>query len=98
MGLLFDYCGDRFYRCYIASLHPTRSITVVLPCIPAMLTWLEYIIQITFAVDIILNFITGVRTGDSLDVDYQLPVIARTYLRTWFPIDFLGTFPFDMCV
>ena len=45
--------------------------------------------------DIFLNFITGYYDEQELLVT-DLYLIARNYLRGWFPIDFVSTVPFDL--
>jgi len=54
---------------------------------------LEYVIDTCFLVDLILNFRTAVQTVEGV-VDVTPRGIAATYLRGWFTIDLLSTFPF----
>lgn len=54
----------------------------------------ERIFQVLFAIDIIIQFRTGVIVDRVL---VQNPKwIAKSYLKSWFIIDFLSAFPFDL--
>ncbi|KAL4177142.1 hypothetical protein KRP22_002078 [Phytophthora ramorum] len=55
---------------------------------------LESIMDVTFFIDIVLNFITGLQlpTGE---VSYDFRLIVKAYLRGWFTVDFFSTLPFE---
>lgn len=55
---------------------------------------LDWIIDITFGIDILLNFNTGYVTHEVVIVRRDL--VARNYLRTWFVLDFMSTVPLEM--
>lgn len=55
---------------------------------------LENGMDVAFFIDIVLNFLTGVRLANG-DVSFERRVIMRAYLRGWFVIDLLSTVPFD---
>ncbi|GFR43465.1 hypothetical protein Agub_g4548 [Astrephomene gubernaculifera] len=60
--------------------------------------WLEGVIDIFFYTDLVLNFLTAYEhpvTGE-LITDHRK--IAARYLKTWFVIDLLATFPSDYVV
>ncbi|KAL4161553.1 hypothetical protein PRNP1_002107 [Phytophthora ramorum] len=50
--------------------------------------------DVTFFIDIVLNFITGLQlpTGE---VSYDFRLIVKAYLRGWFTVDFFSTLPFE---
>ena len=57
---------------------------------------LYYFLNFLLVVDILLNFITGTKVGHiKLET---FPAIARNYLKSWFTIDFLAAFPFELAV
>lgn len=58
-------------------------------------TYLDYFIDICFAIDIILNFFTGyINFNNKLVMDQKM--IIQKYLSLWFWIDILATFPFEL--
>ena len=57
---------------------------------------IEYITDIFFAIDIAINFVTGVENPSANRVEYDLKTIAITYLKGWFVIDIVSTLPFDI--
>merc|ERR1711871_697731 len=64
---------------------------------PAAQQVLDTIVDCFFGVDIVLSFRTGyIREDGIMVVDTRM--IARKYLRGWFAIDFLATFPFEVFV
>ncbi|KAJ8612452.1 hypothetical protein CTAYLR_006596 [Chrysophaeum taylorii] len=54
----------------------------------------DYIIDIAFGIDIMLNFNTGYIKHDVLVMNRRL--IARNYLRTWFWLDFVSSIPLEV--
>ena len=57
--------------------------------------WLDISIDCMFGIDIILNFMTGYYDDQELLVT-DVGLIAKNYVRGWFPIDFVSTVPFDL--
>ena len=53
---------------------------------------LELVMDLLFALDIVLNFRTGFCEPNGVEVLEWRPVAAR-YLRSWFTLDVLGAFP-----
>ena len=55
----------------------------------------DYGVDIYFLIDIVVNFNTSF-----YDEDYQIVLerkkIAKLYARTWFPLDFIAAFPFEL--
>ena len=49
-----------------------------------------------FRVDFFLNFVQGYRHPDTYENITDLKLIALNYLFTWFIIDFLSIFPFQL--
>ena len=66
--------------------------------VPAEGGWLafELIVDLLFLIDMGLNFNTAIFVGE--DLIGHRKVIAVTYLRGWFVVDFLSTIPFDFIV
>ena len=54
---------------------------------------LDYVIDVCFLVDLCLNFRTAVQTVEGV-VDVTPSGIMWNYLKGWFTIDLLSTFPF----
>ncbi|EKJ85153.1 cyclic nucleotide-binding domain-containing protein [Leptospira meyeri] len=60
----------------------------------AGVNYFERAIQIVFGIDVILNFNTAI-LKDRLLI-HNRKIVTKTYLRSWFLIDFLSAFPFDL--
>jgi CRP-like cAMP-binding protein len=56
----------------------------------------DYIVDIMFGIDMILTFLTAYEQEGKLVRHHDL--IAINYLKTWFVIDFVSTFPFDQII
>jgi hypothetical protein len=56
----------------------------------------DFATDIVFMMDIALNFITA--WDNQGYVIKEFPLIAKNYLRTWFFLDFSGSFPFDKVI
>ncbi|GBF49261.1 cyclic nucleotide-binding protein [Leptospira ryugenii] len=54
----------------------------------------ERIFQILFSIDILLNFRTGFFEERTLVMNHHQ--VARKYFKSWFFVDFLSAFPFDV--
>lgn len=58
---------------------------------------LEHVMDVAFALDIVLNFFTGIYLPSG-DVTYSLRAIASEYVRGWFFVDFFSTMQFELFV
>lgn len=56
---------------------------------------LEMFGDFLFVVDICFNFRTGILDPITGHVRYERSLVAKNYLKTWFTIDVLSTFPFE---
>ena len=56
----------------------------------------DEIVENFFRADFFLNFIQGYRHPDTYEIITDLKLIALNYLFTWFIIDFLSIFPFQL--
>lgn len=56
--------------------------------------WFEFSIDITFSIDIILNFITAYHDSRTNVLITSFKLISKRYLKGFFLIDVLATFPF----
>lgn len=56
--------------------------------------YFETSIDIFFALDIIVNFRTGVISDESREIVMDWKVVAIAYVKSWFVLDLLSTFPF----
>ena len=53
--------------------------------------FLNYLVDILFGVDIIVNFLSAYETNHR--VETRLKPIAKNYLTGWFTLDLVATFP-----
>ncbi|WIA17586.1 hypothetical protein OEZ85_014411 [Tetradesmus obliquus] len=60
--------------------------------------WFEGMIDLFFYVDLALNFFTAYEDSLTGDIITDHKAIARRYLKGWFAIDVLATFPVDYIV
>lgn len=80
------------FLCFVTYTVPYRAGFGVEIELLSMWWYLDTIIDLYFVIDLVLNFFTafydtnGVREG-------RLPVIAKSYLRGWFAIDFVSCLP-----
>lgn len=61
----------------------------------------DLVIDFTFMFDLCLNFFTAVFVQDTFGEPHlsgRMDVIAREYLKSWFAIDLLSSFPIDVIV
>jgi CRP-like cAMP-binding protein len=57
----------------------------------------EVWVDVSFGIDIILNFITAYHVGNAdSDIEFDQKKIAKRYLKGFFLIDFIATFPFAL--
>jgi len=84
---------------YLLIIHTAISLpyNIVFYRVPSrilLVTWL--IIDIIFAVDIALHFFTGY---EELGIAVVEPKrIAKRYIKSWFLVDFIANFPFEILV
>ncbi|CAD7958568.1 unnamed protein product [Amoebophrya sp. A25] len=57
---------------------------------------LDWIVDVFFYIDVVINFRTGYYQEDMLVLNPRR--IANNYLRGWFTLDFLSSFPFDLII
>jgi hypothetical protein len=55
---------------------------------------IDLIGDIFFFLDIVVNFLTGYVDAEGYTI-WDFKIIGQKYLRGWFMVDFLSTFPFD---
>jgi hyperpolarization activated cyclic nucleotide-gated potassium channel 2 len=55
---------------------------------------MDIVIDLSFMIDIIVTFFSSVKELDRYIVDKK--IIAKNYIKTWFFIDILTTFPFQI--
>jgi len=58
---------------------------------------LDYVIDTTFLIDIVLNFRTAYY-DDNFEMVLEKKLIYRKYLKSWFPLDLFASFPFELIV
>ena len=66
---------------------------------PLGLLIVHWMIDFFFGLDIFLNFITGVDESEEDGgkyVQYEYGAIAKRYVKTWFLLDFISAFPFEL--
>ena len=54
----------------------------------------EVVLDVIFAIDMMFNFVTGIYLPNGRFIADR-KVISFGYIKTWFTIDFISTFPFD---
>ena len=89
-----------------AAAHPTGieealdgtpvQYTVYLPCASSIFSVCNYLSDIAFFVDIVLNFLTGYIPRRSSVPEQNLKRIAVNYIRNTFVLDFVATFPWEV--
>ena len=89
-----------------AAAHPTEieealngtpvQYAVYLPCASSIFTICNYISDIAFFVDIVLNFLTGYIPRKSSVPEHNLKRIALNYIRDTFVFDAVATFPWEV--
>nr|CCA15894.1 potassium/sodium hyperpolarizationactivated cyclic nucleotidegated channel putative [Albugo laibachii Nc14]CCA26917.1 potassium/sodium hyperpolarizationactivated cyclic nucleotidegated channel putative [Albugo laibachii Nc14] len=77
---------------YSVTLTPYHIGFVV--SLTAWQNYLNYIVDSVFAIDIVLNFFTGYYDGELYIC--KLRKIQWRYLRSWFLIDAISVYPFDL--
>lgn len=75
---------------YVASVVPYRVCFVDDSSL--FMIVFEYIIDASFAMDIVLTFFTAIKVKDHVIISKK--TIAKLYLSGWFIIDVITTFPF----
>eukprot|EP01050_Picozoa_sp_SAG11_P002219 SAG11_NODE_108_length_16386_cov_20.828329_13_plen_359_part_00 len=83
-----------FMLAYIGAAVPYRigfSDPVVLW---SSVFWVDLVMDLYFIVDLFLNFRTAIRTGDG-ELVFQPTAVAKIYLTSWFPVDFLSCLPLN---
>ena len=58
---------------------------------------IDFVVEVMFWLDLILNFISSYKHPESLVIVTDLKLIARNYVfKGWFMVDFVSVFPFKM--
>ena len=65
----------------------TNSITMVV---------IEYVVDIIFALDIFVNFISATENTVDNTIIYKHKEIAKNYITSWFILDLIACFPFQL--
>ena len=60
------------------------------------MSWVEILVDISFYLDIFLNFYTGYDNGHEIITDKK--EIAKNYVRGWFFLDLLATIEWDIVI
>lgn len=60
-----------------------------------ILDWINYVVDISFIVDILVNFRTTILDEDSGEVIKDSLIIAKEYMKGRFTVDILSSLPFD---
>ena len=63
----------------------------------SLMAIVDYGVDFTFLVDIVINFMTGYYDENERLIT-DMGMIARQYMKTWFILDFASTVPFDVIV
>jgi len=99
----------RFWDLFILALLIYVGITVpyfigfdVVPVFPEVSFFLNLLVDVSFLVDVVLNFRTPVHVGETDERgEYTIDTaggIAKSYLTGWFWIDFPTCIPFDKII
>ena len=86
-----------FLLMYISFVTPVRIGFELYPIQYTGWWWFEITIDVTFILDLILNFRTTYINSDGKEVT-KGNEIACNYLHGWFWIDFISSIPFDLIV
>jgi hypothetical protein len=79
-----------FFICLVMPVHMAFQDETSTWC------WIYYGIDSIFLTDIVLTFFTTLPEKDDEEELTDRKEIAKLYLRTWFPIEFLAIMPFDL--
>jgi len=79
---------------YVAIFVPYR--VSFLTDLNGFLKYLDIFIDCSFGLDIILNFVTAYDIPEIEKYEFRMKKIALRYLKGFFVIDFVATFPFDL--
>jgi hypothetical protein len=60
-----------------------------------ILDWINYVVDISFIIDILVNFRTTILDEDSGEVIKDSLIIAKEYVKGRFTVDILSSLPFD---
>ena len=85
---------------YAVVLSPMRLGFDIEDFCPSSIWIWEAFVDCSFVVDLVLNFFTAVYVDgeQGAQINSSLRVIAITYLKTWFIIDFVSSAPIDLSV
>ena len=57
---------------------------------------LEYIVDIIFSIDILVNFLSVTENTSDNTILYKHKEIAKHYIQGWFILDLIACFPFQL--
>ena len=60
--------------------------------------YVEHAVDISFGIDIVLNFFTAYHIGTDGHLEYGMKNIATRYAKSFLIIDVVATFPFDLVI
>jgi len=76
--------------CYTATYMPFKTCFIDMPSEAS--EYLDTVVDLLFATDILVNFISAVELSDGT-VAYQPSQIAKLYIRSWFLFDVVAVLP-----
>lgn len=56
----------------------------------------EYIVDIIFSLDILVNFLSATENTSDNTIIYKHKEIAKNYIQSWFVLDLIACFPFQL--
>lgn len=91
--------------CYVALVTPFEAGFMEYQMF-TLLWWFNHVVNMFFLGELFLQFFlpVSINSGHGVDgtrrkrLSYDRRVIAQVYLKSWFPVDFLSVFPFDLFV
>ena len=103
---MFRIVWDLTMLCFVCYITLTMPYQLAFKAEPKNCSWawpaktceplavFERLVDYFFMADLILNFVTGYVQSDGVVVMWQGPV-AKNYLKSWFTLDFISSFPWD---
>ena len=79
---------------YTASFVPYQTSFIESNSNISLAVW-EWVVNCLFGLDIIINFISAFENSDK-NIEVRFTVIARNYIQSWFILDVLASFPFQL--
>lgn len=79
---------------YTATFVPYQTSFIESNPSLSMAVW-EWAVNVLFGLDIIINFLSAYENSDK-NIEVRFTVIARNYIQSWFVLDVLASFPFQL--